>query len=115
MRTADLLLRLSVAFAFLYPPVNAVIDPYSWVGYLPSFMRDLAPEMLLLHVFGIVEVVLGLWILSGRRIFYPTLVAALLLLLIVVFNLGDFQVLFRDLAIAGAALALAALRRPKTA
>lgn len=115
MRTADLLLRLGVAFSFLFPPVNALIDPYSWVGYFPSFVRDLGPEMLLLHVFGVVEVVLALWILSGRRIFYPSLAAAAILALIVLANLGDFQVLFRDVSIAAMALALAALRRPKAA
>jgi len=113
MRTAELLLRLGVAFAFLFPPVNALIDPYSWVGYFPSFVRDLGPEMLLLHVFGIAEVAIGLWILSGKRIFYPSLAAAGILLVIVVTNLGDFQVLFRDIPIALAALALAVLNRPQ--
>ena len=113
MRTADLLLRLGVAFAFLYPPINAVLDPYSWIGYFPSFLKDIAPEMLLLHAFGLLEVALGLWILSGKRIFYPSLVAAGILLVIVAVNLGDFQVLFRDLSIAAAALALAAMRRPR--
>lgn len=115
MRTADLLLRLGVAFAFLYPPINAVLDPYSWIGYFPSFLKDIAPEMLLLHTFGLLEVALGLWILSGKRIFYPSLAAAGILLAIVAVNLGDFQVLFRDLSIAAAALALAAMRRPRQA
>jgi uncharacterized membrane protein YphA (DoxX/SURF4 family) len=113
MRTADLLLRLSVALAFLFPPVNALIDPYSWVGYFPSFIRDLGPELVLLHIFGVIEVVIGLWILSGRRIFIPSVAATALLVLIVVTNLGDFQVLFRDLSIAGAALALAVMNRPR--
>ncbi len=113
MRTADLLLRLAVALAFLFPPVNAFIDPYSWIGYFPSFVRELGPELLLLHLFGVVEILLGLWILSGRRIFYPCIAVAGILVLIVATNLGDFQVLFRDLSLAGAALALAALNRPR--
>lgn len=112
MRTADLLLRLSVTFSFLYPALNAFIDPYAWVGYFPSFVRDLGPEMLVLHVFGVIEVAIGLWILSGKRIFVPSLLATAILLLIVGFNVGDMQVLFRDLSIAAAALALAVLRRP---
>lgn len=112
MRTANLLLRLGVAFAFLYPPLNAFIDPYSWVAYFPPFLKSLAPEMFLLHAFGIVEMAIALWILSGRRIFVPSLAACAILLLIVLFNLPDFQVLFRDIPIALAALALAVLNRP---
>jgi hypothetical protein len=111
MRAADILLRIAVAFAFLYPPVNAWGDPYAWIGYFPTFVRDLGRELAILHVFGAVEIVLGLWIISGWRIFYPSLAAATTLALIVACNLGDFQVLFRDISIALAALALAAMHR----
>lgn len=113
--TADFLLRLGVAFAFLFPPANAFLDPYSWIGYFPSFMHGFLPDMVLLHTFGLVEVVIGLWILSGRRIFIPCLAAAAMLLVIVAFNLADFQILFRDVSIALAALALAAAHRPHKA
>lgn len=114
MRTATLLLRLGIAFAFIFPAANALIDPYSWVGYLPRFLRDgVFPEMLLLHLFGAVEVVIGLWLVWGKRLFIPSVAATLILLLIVVLNLGDFQVLFRDLSIAAMALALAVLNRPQ--
>ncbi len=110
---SELLLRLGVAFSFLFPPANALLDPYSWVGYFPSFVRDLGPEMVLLHVFGVIEVIIGLWILSGRKVFVPSIVATVMLLAIVAFNLGDFQVLFRDIAIAAAALSLALMHRPQ--
>lgn len=113
MKYTDILLRIGVAFAFLYPPLNALTDPYSWIGYFPSFLIDRGvPEMVLLHTFGFFEVVLALWILSGKRIFWPSVVAAAMLMAIVAVNLGDFQVLFRDLSIAGAALALALMHRP---
>lgn len=110
MRVPDIFLRLAVAFAFLYPPVSAIGDPYAWVGYFPAFVRDVGHELVILHAFGVVEVAIGLWILSGWRILYPSLAAATMLALIVAFNLGDFQVLFRDISIALAALALAAAR-----
>lgn len=111
-RTVDILLRLGVALAFLYPALNAVFDPYAWVGYFPAFVRDLGPEMLILHVFGLVEVVIALWILSGQKVFVPSVIAAAMLFLIVLTNLSDFQVLFRDVPIAFMALALAAMHRP---
>lgn len=110
-RSVDIFLRLGVAFAFLFPPINAVFDPYSWIGYFPGFVRDIAPGLGILHVFGIIEVVLGLWILSGRRVFVPSVIAAALLFLIVLMNLNDFQVLFRDISVAFMALALAVMHR----
>ena len=110
----NLLLRIALAFAFLYPPINAYVDPNSWIGYFPHFMRFL-PGVLLLHSFGVVEVVIALWILSGFKIFWPCLAAAALLIAIVGFNLPQFQVVFRDLSIAGMALSLALMNLPKRA
>jgi uncharacterized membrane protein YphA (DoxX/SURF4 family) len=109
---ADWVLRIGVAFAFLYPPFNALGDPNSWIGYFPSFVHGIVPDMLLLHAFGIIEVVLALWILSGKYIFWPAAIATVMLVVIVAFNLPGFQVLFRDLTIAAAALALALMHWP---
>lgn len=111
---ADLLLRGAVAFAFLYPPINAWSDPNAWIGYFPAFTQGLLPDATLLHVFGVVEIVLALWILSGWKIFFPSLIAAAMLIGIVVFNLSEFQVLFRDVSIALAALALAFMHKPRS-
>jgi len=109
---SDLLLRLATAFAFLFPALDAFLNPFSWVGYIPGFARGILPEMVLLHGFGILEIILAVWILSGRRIFWPSVAATVILLLIVVLNLNDFEVLFRDLSLAGMTLALAVMHRP---
>ncbi len=113
-RVPDLLLRLAVAFAFLYPPINAWGDPNAWIGYFPQFMSGILPDETLLHVFGGIEILLALWILSGWKIVWPCVGAAVMLLAIVGFNMSEFQVLFRDVSIALAALALAYLHKPQT-
>ena len=101
-------LRIGVAFAFLYPPYAAIADPVSWEGYFPHFVRALPINtLILLHGFGVIEVVLALWILSGWRIRYPAILATLMLLAIVFFNFANIDVLFRDLSIAAMTLALA--------
>jgi len=110
---ADILLRFGVAFAFLFPAVNALFDPVSWFAYFPSYLRGLAPEPVLLHGFGLLEVIVALWILSGKNIFWPCMAATLILLVIILTSFGDFQVLFRDLSIAAAALALGLMHWPK--
>ena len=105
----ELLLRVAVAFSFLYPPLSALGDPYSWIGYFPGFVMSLVGGngMLLLHAFGVVEVLLALWILFGKNIFIPSLLAGIALLAIVLLNGPQFLVLFRDVSIALAAFALA--------
>ncbi|PIR83722.1 hypothetical protein COU18_03545 [Candidatus Kaiserbacteria bacterium CG10_big_fil_rev_8_21_14_0_10_51_14] len=108
-KIAHVSLRIGVAFAFLYPPFNALSDPNAWIGYFPVFVKGYVPDEVLLHAFGIVEVVIALWILSGWRIFWPSVAATAMLLGIVILNPTNFQVLFRDLAIAAIPFALAVI------
>lgn len=104
---SNLFLRIGVAFAFLYPPLDAILNPDSWIGYFPKFIHGIAPDLVLLHGFGIVEVIIALWILSGKKIFLPSIAAGFMITTIVLFNLGNFEILFRDLSIAMMAFALA--------
>jgi len=113
-RTAYLLLRVGAAFAFLYPPFSALTgDPYTWFGYFPPFVQGYLPDLVLLHAFGAVEIIIGLWILSGYKIFIPAMLATAMLLGIVAFNLSQFDVLFRDVTIACLTFALALMHWPK--
>jgi hypothetical protein len=118
-RTSYLLLRLGAAFALLYPPIAAVVgDPYTWFGYFPPFVLSIAAslgigDLVLLHLFDAIEVILGLWILSGYKIFIPAMLSGLLLVAIVVFNLWQFDILFRDLAIAALCFGLALMHWPR--
>lgn len=111
-RAVSLLLRLGVSLALLYPAFNAYLDPYHWLSFMPPPLFDIVPDMLLIHGFGVVEIVLGLWILSGRNVFIPALGATLVFVLVVVSNVQEFQTLFTTLSMAGMALALALIHRP---
>lgn len=106
--TVELLLRIGVSFAFIYPAVSAWFNPYAWVGYFPSLMHVVIGQndLLFLHMFGILELVIAFWILSGKHILLPILAASLLLFLIIAFNLNQFDVLFRDVPILLMTLAL---------
>jgi uncharacterized membrane protein YphA (DoxX/SURF4 family) len=112
LASAHLALRVGLAFSFLYPPIAALRDPISWASYFPPFVREIADPILLLHVFGVIEVIIALWILSGWRIRIPCLIACALLVGIVLVNFNQFDVLFRDLSIAAMALALALWPEP---
>ena len=108
---ANLILRIGLAFAFLYPPWNALSNPESWIAYFPPFMRGIVPDAVLLHSFRALQILIALWILSGWRIFWPSLAAAAILLAIIVFDFSNFEVIFRDVAIATIAIALAVQNR----
>jgi uncharacterized membrane protein YphA (DoxX/SURF4 family) len=105
------MLRGGVAFAFLYPPLNALADPDSWIGYFPGFVHGFVPDLMLLQAFGLVEIIIALWILSGWKVFWPALAAAFILVVIVACNVPQFQIVFRDLSIAAMSVALALIER----
>lgn len=109
-------LRIGLAFSFLYPAVSAWFNPFAWIGYFPPFMMNLMQghNMLLLHVFGVTEIIIALWLIFGRRIFVPSVLAAVYLLGIVVFNLSQMDVIFRDISIFAIAIALAMLHYKRT-
>jgi uncharacterized membrane protein YphA (DoxX/SURF4 family) len=102
-KTANLLLRIGVAFAFIYAGISGLVNPDSWIGYFPTFLQSNT----ILIVWGIVEVILGLWILSGRNIFIPALLGGLSMIGVIIFNWSQMDILFRDVTIMLAALALA--------
>jgi len=109
----ELLLRLALAFSFLYPAIHAVFDPYAWVGYFPTFVLDLlGDDIVLLHLWGAAEAFLALWVLFGRRVLVPSVLMTALLVLVVLANPGQFPILFRDLSIALAGAALAFMHHP---
>ena len=113
VRLASLILRLGLAFVFLYPAIAAFIDPSSWVGFLPVWLRRILPEKTLLSLFSLYEIILAFWFLSGKKVFYAALIAVLTLFGIIVTNSGAIDIIFRDIAILTAALALAVLSRAR--
>ena len=112
---ASPVLRVGVAFAFIYAAIDGFVDPDSWVGWFPKSARDIMREETLLIVWGAVELILGiwifqiilsLWIVSGKKIFWPSLVASLSLAGLILTNLGAMDIIFRDVTILAATIAL---------
>lgn len=115
--TIERILRIGLAFSFLYPAISAWFNPFAWIGYFPPFVLNLAGnyDMLLLHAFGVTEILIGLWLIFARKIFWPSTIAAAYLLAIVVFNLNQMDVIFRDVSIFAVAVALALKSREEVA
>lgn len=106
-KASQVLLRIGLAFVFFYAVYGSLTAPENWIGYFPQFLRQFFPNNLLLSIFSIYELVLGLWLVWGIKIFYPAILTAMTMIGIVLFNLPVLDVTFRDVAIAFAAAALA--------
>lgn len=106
------LLRFGVAFTFLYASISAFANPDPWLGYFPGFIRDRASDLMLLYTWGTGEFIIGLWLLSGYRIFIPSIAASSLMLGIFIFNFYSLYITFRNVAILCTSIALAIMSNP---
>src|SRR5690348_2761368 len=102
-----LLLRIGIASAFIYAAVASLLTPDNWIGYYPIFLRHLLPQNLLLGGFAFYELVLAVWLILGKYTFFASILSALTLSSVVIFNLGQIDIVFRDVAIIFAAISLA--------
>ncbi len=102
-----ILLRLSIASVFVYAAIASFITPENWIGYFPQFLQHAIPQQILLTGFSLYEILLAVWLLSGKKTFYAAILAACTLFGIIVANVVEIDILFRDFAIILAAFSLA--------
>ncbi len=110
-RTAITILRWGLAFVFFYAAIASLRHPQDWVGFFPQFVRNMIPQNLLLTGFSIFEIILATWLFSGKKTLWAAGIAALALAGVTVSNLGAFDIVFRDVGLLFAALALLELVR----
>lgn len=108
---AHIILKLGVAFAFLYSAVSSLVDPSAWIGFAPQWIEIVLPKELFLMFFSLFEIALAGALLILKRPFYPAILAAATLFGIVLFNIGALDIVFRDISIGLAALALAMMSK----
>ena len=102
-------LRAGLAFVYLYAAIEIQLNPQNFLKYVPPTVQTILPTNLFLLLFGIFEVALAACLLSGKFGKYMGLISFILMTGIIFPNLVYFSVLFRNVAIALASLALVAL------
>ncbi len=102
-------LRVGLGFVFIYAAIFVSGDARTGAKYVPAFVTHVLPLSVFLPVFSAFEVILALWILSGKFRRYSGLVTALFLITITIINYSFLNVTFRNVAIIGAALAFATI------
>lgn len=113
-KLVSLILRIAIAFSFIYVAIAAFINPTNWIGYIPDFVTlGLMTKEVFLMIHAVFDLLIGAWLLSGKGTFYAAILSGIALAGIVLFNLGEMLVLYRDISILLAAIALAVLSHEK--
>ncbi|MEK6760702.1 MAG: hypothetical protein AABX93_02145 [Nanoarchaeota archaeon] len=114
----SLFLRIGLAFSFIYAAVSILLHPLFWVGFIPSFAEIFFPAEKIIYAHAVLDAVLGIWLLTNKKIFYASVLSAANVFLITAFNFGAMDIVFRDVTIFFSAVALAVLTKnqktPKT-
>lgn len=109
---ASLFLRVGLAFVFIYSAVSGFSNPQAWVGFIPD-IGNFITKAYLLFFSDVINLVLGLWLLSGKKTFYVAVVSSIMLAGIVLTNLGALIITFRDVGLFFAAVALVTLSKKR--
>ncbi len=110
---ASFFLRLALAVPFLYAAIAAMLQPDSWVGFFPVWLRSIIPSGILLGAFSLYQFGLTAWLLSGKKSYYAALLSAATLVAIIIANLSLLDIVFRDIGLLLAAVALALLHKDR--
>ncbi len=111
MKRVDQLLRLAIGFPFLYASLGSFTSPEDWIWYIPDWLAHLVPPEPLLLGHGAFELLLGGWLLIGKKTMLAAYVAAIDLTINTLLNIETFSVVFRDVGLLAAAIALALLHK----
>ncbi len=102
-------LRIGLAFVYMYAAFFISWDVKTGAKYVPPFVTSIIPLQTFLILFGVFEIFLSIWILTGKFKLYSALISAAFLIMITGLNYSYFGVLFRNIALIAASFALAAL------
>lgn len=107
------LLRIGIAFSFLYPAIDSLFNSDTWVGFFPNWLLSISPVdvIVLATIFSVIEIFIAVGILLMPKPTLPTLTAIIVLGAIIVFNWSALDIVFRDISILIMAIALIVLHK----
>ena len=100
------LLRIGLVIVFLYASISALMHPLNWEGFVPNFLAKEIAADTVIKVISVYELVLVIWLLSGKYIKYCGLLCALTFAGIILFNISQLITTFRDIGLMFMAAAL---------
>jgi hypothetical protein len=109
-RLQSWLLRGGLGFVLSYAATSSLVHRETFAGYFPSFIPD-TWAIELLPVFAVFETLLAVGLMTYRYTYLASIFAGFTMIAIIAVNPYEFDVLFRNVAIACAAFALAVQTR----
>ncbi len=110
---SNFFLRFGIGLVFLYAAIAALLDPTSWIGFIPRFAQKIIPALTFITLFSVYQIALAFWLFSGKKTFYASILSAVTIFVIIISNLGLFDIVFRDVAIFFSCIALAFMSKKK--
>lgn len=103
---ASLIIRISLAIVFGYAAIGAFVQPIAWIGYIPDFVASFIDPKLALDGLSVVQLLLAIWLISGKYIKFSAGVSIAFLTGILFTSPGAILITFRDIGLIGAAVGL---------
>ncbi|MBI3632186.1 MAG: DoxX family membrane protein [Candidatus Vogelbacteria bacterium] len=97
--------RLGLAFPFIYAAVASLIRPENWISFFPPFMVNAMPKVLI-PGWALLQIIVGVWLIIGKKILIPSIIASVMLVGIFIFNFSLLDIIFRDVSILATAIVL---------
>lgn len=99
-------LRTGLAIVFLYAGIAALLNPAVWIGFIPIWVRNIIPGNIFLPMHAVLDIIIGMWMIAGKKLLYVSIIASLSLFSIIIFNTTALDIIFRDIALLFSAVAL---------
>jgi len=109
--SAATILRWGLAFVFFYAAIASLLDPGNWIVFLPGFLAASPYAGMLLAVFSLYQLILAGMLFWGRQLYWASLLATITFAGIVVINVQESSIVFRDVGLAFSGLALFEMSR----
>ncbi|MDO8467918.1 MAG: DoxX family membrane protein [Nanoarchaeota archaeon] len=100
-----IVLRISLSLVFLWFGINQIYSPTSWTGFVPPFVSSIISPGTVVLMNGSLEIILGLFLISGLYVRFSSLVLAVHLFAIAL-PMGYNAIAIRDFGLAFATLAI---------
>ena len=98
-------LRIGLGITYIWIGVMITVEPASWSGFFPEFIRDLSYSSRVIVAAGIMDFLIGLFLVVGRFVSIASLLSALHLFGILAFY-GIDAITIRDVGLFGASISL---------
>ncbi len=100
------LLQIGLVAVFLYAGLSQLQKPNDWTTYFPSFLASHISLITVVKIVAVYELLLAGWLLTGKYLKLAGILCALTFGGIILFNLHQLLITFRDIGLLFMSLAL---------